>query len=44
MYGIIGSASGQKGPARGRTHCVIMPAEQAGHSAVPSAVWIKSDQ
>ena len=32
MYGTKGNASGQSVPARGRTHRVIMPAEQAGQS------------
>ena len=36
MYGIIGSASGQAEPARGRMHCVIIAAEHCGQSAVPS--------
>ena len=41
MYGIIGSASGQSGPPRGRMQRVIMPAEQAGQSAAP---WRCVDQ
>ncbi len=42
--GIIGSASGQSAPARGRMHCVIIPAEHAGQSVVPFRVWSRSDQ
>src|SRR3990170_4785184 len=44
MYGIIGSAAGQSAPARGRTHCVIIPAEQPGQSFDSSVVWMRSDQ
>ena len=44
MYGIIGSASGQSAPARGRMHRVIIAAEQPGQSAASSRVWIRSDQ
>ena len=38
MYGIIGNAAGHAAPARGRMHCVIIAAEQPGHSDASSFV------